>query len=187
MRRRWPPDTLPISWSAKRLVRAAAQTLAEGLELDPRDPEPQIVAHALLGMWEARETSLTRHIEDGLHGQALNDAVEEDQRRAARLLETGLWAFNVFAQGKRTTRQAADAVNAMDEARRQIAEAMRQAREAWRQAKEAGRRAHEARGEGDAARRDARQAAHDARRGAQQARRAAMEAKREALRERRGR
>ena len=125
-----------------RIVTAVAETLAEGLELDPQDPEPQIVARSLIGLWEVNETSMSRHLEDGLSGQALSDAVSDDTARAARLLETGLWAFNVFAQGKRTKRQMADAARSLDDARRQVAEAMRQARAAWLSASAAHRARH---------------------------------------------
>jgi AcrR family transcriptional regulator len=118
-----------------RIIAAIAQALAEDLELDPRDPEPQVVAHAIVALWETRETSMSRHLDEGLSGAEWTEAVQADAERAARLLETGLWAFNIYTQGRRTKRQIADAVRAMDDARSQIADAMRQAREAWRAAK----------------------------------------------------
>jgi AcrR family transcriptional regulator len=111
-----------------RIIAAVAEALAEELELDPRDPEPQIVAHALMGLWELRESSMSRHIDDGLTGPALQAAVHADLARAARVLETGLWALHLVAQG----RQVADAARAMNDARRQIAGAVREARDAWR-------------------------------------------------------
>jgi AcrR family transcriptional regulator len=111
-----------------RIIAAVAQALGEELELDPRDPEPQIVAHALMGLWELRESSMSRHIEEGLSGPDLQRAVHEDIARAARVLETGLWALHLVAQG----RQVADAARAMNDARRQIAGAVREARAAWR-------------------------------------------------------
>jgi AcrR family transcriptional regulator len=167
----------------KRIVLAVAETLAEGYELDPRDPEPQIVAHALMGLWETREASLTRHIDEGLWGEALTAAVTEDVNRASRLLETGLWAFNHVTQTQRTKRQLADAASSLDDARKQIAEAMRQAREAWRTAREAGRPGDH-QGTRDEHREAMRDVKRDIRREVQNAKReaqqAAMQARREA-------
>lgn len=111
-----------------RIIAAIAGTLAAGLELDPRDPEPQIVAHALMGLWELRESSMSRHIDEGLTGAELRDAVRSDVARAARVLETGMWALHIVSQG----RQIADTARALNEARREIAGAVRDARRAWR-------------------------------------------------------
>jgi hypothetical protein len=47
------------------------------------------------------------------------------------VLETGLSALHLIAQG----RQIAEAARAMDEARREIAGAVRRARQAWRAAR----------------------------------------------------
>jgi AcrR family transcriptional regulator len=152
----------------KRIIAAIALTLAEEMELDPRDPEPQIVAHALMGLWETSETSFGRHVEEGLAGPALAAAVHAEVERAARVLETGLWAFNLVGQTRRTKDQLAEGARALDDARRQIAQAMRDARDAWRSAK----RAH------DAGQREAKQAAHEEAR----ARRADVQAERERLR-----
>jgi AcrR family transcriptional regulator len=111
-----------------RIIAAIAETLAESLELDPRDPEPLIVAHALMGRWELREASMSRHMDEGLAGTELQTAVRDDVARAARVLETGLWGLHLVAQG----RQIAGAARAMNDARREIAGAVRDARSAWR-------------------------------------------------------
>ena len=111
-----------------RIIGAIATELAQELELDPRDPEPQIVAHALMGLWELRESCMGRHIDDGLAGRALQEAVQGDVARAARVLETGLLALHVVGQG----RQIAGAARAMNDARKEIAGAVRDARSAWR-------------------------------------------------------
>lgn len=71
------------------------------------------------------QVSASRHIDAGLSGSALADA---DIARAARLLETGLWSFSLFAQGKRTQRASKDAAQSMDDARAQVQKAMRDAR-----------------------------------------------------------
>jgi AcrR family transcriptional regulator len=111
-----------------RIISAIAETLAEGLELDPRDPEPQIMAHALMGLWELREGSMRRRIDEGLTDPELQAAVRSDVARAARVLETGLWALQIVSQG----RQLADTARALNDARREIAGAVRDARAAWR-------------------------------------------------------
>jgi len=116
-----------------RVITAIATTLGDDLRLDPRDPEPQIVAHALMGLWELREASMSRHMDEGLAGPDLQAAVQGDVARAARVLETGLWALHMVAQG----RQIAGAARAMNDARREIAGAVREARDAWRAAKQA--------------------------------------------------
>lgn len=152
----------------KRLIAAIAATLADEMELDPRDPEPQVVANALMGLWETSETSFSRHIDAGLSGAELAVAVHADVARAARVLETGLWAFNLVGQGRRTKDQLAEGARALDDARRQIAQAMRDAREAWRGAKQA----H------DAGQREAQQAAREGAR----AQREEAKAERERLR-----
>jgi hypothetical protein len=59
--------------------------------------------------------------------------VTADIDRAARLLETGLWSFNLLSQGRRTRQQLLDAAKATEEARAQVMKALRQARSAWRQ------------------------------------------------------
>jgi len=40
-----------------RIIAAVAEALAEELRLDPRDPEPQLVARALMALWETRAGS----------------------------------------------------------------------------------------------------------------------------------
>jgi hypothetical protein len=80
-----------------------------------------------------------RYIEQGLRGRELCDAVFADLDRAARLLETGLWSFNLLTHGRRTRQQVLDAAKAAEEARAQVVKALRQARAAWRQVREARR------------------------------------------------
>jgi len=111
-----------------RIIGAIATELAQELELDPRDPEPLIVAHSLMGLWEVRESCMSRRIDEGLAGEALQEAVRGDVARAARVLETGLLALHVVGQG----RQIAGAARAMNDARKEIAGAVREARGAWR-------------------------------------------------------
>jgi AcrR family transcriptional regulator len=76
-----------------RLVEVATEELAALAEVDPRDPEPQIAARAMVALFDLSYDSRMRHIEQGLRGRELRAAVVADLERAARLLETGLSSF----------------------------------------------------------------------------------------------
>ena len=115
-----------------RLVEVATEELAAAADVDPRDPEPLIAARAIVSLQELAFASRMRHIEDGLRGRELHAAVSDDLERAARLLDAGLWSFNLLAQGARTRQQLRDAAAAAEEARRQVLDALEQARAAWR-------------------------------------------------------
>jgi AcrR family transcriptional regulator len=116
-----------------RLVAVATEELAARADVDPHDPEPMIVARAIVGLQEVSYHSRVHHVGDGLHGAQLRDAVLADLERAARLLDTGLWSFNLLAQGERTRQQIRDAAMAAEEARAQVVETLKQARAAWRE------------------------------------------------------
>jgi hypothetical protein len=77
--------------------------------------------------------SAVRHLRSGIVGPELRKAIETDIDRAARLLDTGLWSFNLLAQGTGTRQQLIDATRAADEARKQVVDALKQARLAWRE------------------------------------------------------
>ena len=123
----------------QRVVAVAAEALAESAEVDPRDPEPMVAARALTGLGAVALSARVRYIEQGLRGRALRDAVFADLDRAARLLETGLWSFNLLTHGRRTRQQVLDTAKAAEEARKQVLKALRQARAAWREVREPGR------------------------------------------------
>ena len=114
-----------------RLVEVATEELAALADVDPRDPEPMIAARAIVGLTDLSFASEMRHIEQGLRGRPLRDAVLDDLERAARLLDTGLWSFNLLTQGARTRQQMREAAAAADDARRQVLAALKQARAAW--------------------------------------------------------
>ena len=118
-----------------RLTDVAAKELAASAGVDPRDPEPQIAARALVDLGQIAFDSRMRHIEEGLRGAALGEAVNADVERAARLLETGLWSFNLITQGARTRAQLTEAQQAFDRARKQVASALREARATYRGAR----------------------------------------------------
>ena len=55
------------------------------------DPEPQIAARALLGLWHVQAESLRKHL-DG-PPERVHELVTADVRRAAWLIENGLGSF----------------------------------------------------------------------------------------------
>jgi AcrR family transcriptional regulator len=126
--------TLRAAWLDMRnqLIAVAVEQIAARAELDPNDPEPQIAARALLGLGDISFESRVRYIKLGLRGRELNEAVQRDVERAARLIETGLWSFNLLTHGRRTRQQMLDAAAAAEEARKQVLKALRQARAAWK-------------------------------------------------------
>jgi AcrR family transcriptional regulator len=73
-----------------RLIAAAAEVLAGRAALRPDDPEPQIAAIALLGLWQIQFNSLTRHLDGTRTPAQIHQAVSDDVRRAAGLIEKGL-------------------------------------------------------------------------------------------------
>ncbi|MBV9424815.1 MAG: TetR family transcriptional regulator [Solirubrobacterales bacterium] len=126
-----PSLTAALIELRSRVAAIAAEELAARAEVDPRDPEPQAAGLALAGLGQIAFDARVRYIERGLRGAALRDAVNADIARAARLLETGLWSFDVLARGRRSRDQIKEAVKAAEEARAQVLRALRQARSAW--------------------------------------------------------
>jgi AcrR family transcriptional regulator len=66
----------------------ATELLAARAGMRADDPEPQIAARALLGLWRVQAESLRKHLD--APPTRLHDLVTADVRRAARLLEDGL-------------------------------------------------------------------------------------------------
>jgi AcrR family transcriptional regulator len=125
-----------------RLAKVACEELAIQAGVDPRDPEPAAAGRALAGLAEVAIQSRVRHIQDGLRGRELNTAVSGDLERAARMLETGLWSFNL-PQSTRAKHQALEAARAAEEARTQVLKALKEARAAWDEVRTQGRAAAE--------------------------------------------
>ncbi|WP_436535585.1 TetR family transcriptional regulator [Actinoplanes sp. HUAS TT8] len=73
-----------------RFVAVAAELLADRAGQRPDDPEPQIAATALLGLWRVQFQSLRRHLATTSDPAKLRDEVTADVHRAARLVENGL-------------------------------------------------------------------------------------------------
>ena len=113
-----------------RLANVACEELAAQAGVDPRDPEPMAAGRALAGLAEVALESRIRRIREGLRGEELSRAVDDDLQRAARLLETGLWSFSM-PRSQRAKQQAVEAARAAEDARTQVLKALRQARAAW--------------------------------------------------------
>jgi AcrR family transcriptional regulator len=116
-----------------RLVQVAATAMAARAGVNPEDPEPQIAANAIVGLWRIQFQAMQKH-SDGRHTPAeVRDAVIADVRRAARLIDTGLWSFGLAVQGSNGREQLKTAAGSANEARKQVVLAIKQARDAWRQ------------------------------------------------------
>ena len=72
---------------------AAARVLAARAGMTADDPEPEIAARALLGLWRVQADSLRRHLDRTATPALLHEQVTADVRRAARLIDTGLRTF----------------------------------------------------------------------------------------------
>ncbi|MGX1675912.1 TetR family transcriptional regulator [Streptomyces sp. NPDC055400] len=71
-------------------VAVAAEVLAQRTGMSPDDPEPQIGAAALVGLWPIQFQALRRHLNRTRTPEELHTAVSADVRRAAQLIYTGL-------------------------------------------------------------------------------------------------
>ncbi len=79
-----------------QFVAAAAAILARRAGMGPEDPEPQIAAAALLGLWRVQFRALGRYLDATRTPAQLRQAVSADVRRAARLVDAGLGSFPAF-------------------------------------------------------------------------------------------
>jgi AcrR family transcriptional regulator len=75
----------------------AAGILASRAGLNAGDPEPQIAAAALLGLWRIQYQALPRYLDGTRTPAQVHQAVTADVRRAARLVAAGLNSFPAFA------------------------------------------------------------------------------------------
>jgi AcrR family transcriptional regulator len=115
----------------ERLARVAASALADRAGVSPDDPEPLIAGQALIGLALVQQRALRR---DDPSDQSVADVyarAETEVRRAARLIDTGLWSFSVMATGGGSREQMKAAAEAAQGAGRQVAAALRQARKLW--------------------------------------------------------
>src|SRR5271163_4360194 len=76
-----------------QFVSLAAEILAARAGMQAEDPEPQIAARALLGLWHVQAESLRKHLSSA--PGRVHEMVTADVRRAARLIDNGLSSFAV--------------------------------------------------------------------------------------------
>jgi AcrR family transcriptional regulator len=74
-----------------------AGILAGRAGLRPDDPEPQVAATALLGLWRVQYRALPRYLDGTRTPAQLHQAVTADVHRAARLISGGLDSFPSLA------------------------------------------------------------------------------------------
>jgi AcrR family transcriptional regulator len=129
----------------ERVVQAMAVAMAARAGVDPEDPEPQIAAHALGGLWHVMYLTVSRYSDGRYTARELREAVGAEVRRAARLIDTGLWSFGLAVQGSNGREQVRVAAESANEARKQVLSAIRQARRAWRVLKAEQHEHHDAR------------------------------------------
>jgi AcrR family transcriptional regulator len=82
-----------------QFTAVAAEILAERAGLSPEDPEPQITATALLGLWRIQFQALSRYLDGTRTPAQVHQAVTADVRRAAQLINTGLNSLTAAAPG----------------------------------------------------------------------------------------
>jgi AcrR family transcriptional regulator len=76
-----------------QFVAVAAEILAVRVGMAADDPEPQIAARALLGLWHVQAESLRKHLRGTPSPGQLHEQVTADVRRAAALIDAGLRGF----------------------------------------------------------------------------------------------
>ncbi len=76
-----------------QFVAVAAAILAERAGMSAHDPEPQIAATALLGLWRIQFQALAKYLDGTRTPAQVHQAVTADVRRAAQLIDTGLSSF----------------------------------------------------------------------------------------------
>jgi AcrR family transcriptional regulator len=82
-----------------QFVSVAAEVLATRAAMSADDPEPQIAAQALLGLWHVQAESLRKHLEETAAPARVRELVTADVRRAARLIDNGLRSFAAPGRG----------------------------------------------------------------------------------------
>ena len=76
-----------------QFVTVAAEVLAERAGMSADDPEPQIAATALLGLWRIQFQGLAKYLDGIRTPEQVHRAVTADVRHAAQLINAGLKSF----------------------------------------------------------------------------------------------
>ena len=80
-------------------VFVATEVLAARTGMAADEPEPQIAARSLLGLWRVQADSLRKHLDSAPTSARLHELVTADVRRAAHLIEVGLRAYGERVAG----------------------------------------------------------------------------------------
>jgi AcrR family transcriptional regulator len=119
--------------ATERLTEVAAQAMAERAGVGPDEPEPQAAATVLLGLWRLQYRALRRHLDTDEQPVDCLAATAAEVRRAAALVDAGLWTFSAVVAGADSRDQLYAAGQATWQAARQVATSLRRSRELWRQ------------------------------------------------------
>ena len=112
-----------------RLVDVARDAMAARAGVSPHEPEVQIAAQAILGLWRIQFAALRRYTADGVGvADGLRELVAADVERAARLIDAGLWTFSSVLTGASDRDGLNAAERAAQRSARQVASALRRAR-----------------------------------------------------------
>jgi AcrR family transcriptional regulator len=87
----------------EQFTAVVAEVLAGQGGMRADDPEPQIMATALLGLWRIQFLSLSKYLDGGRTPAQVHQAVTADVHRAAWLIDAGL--NSLTALGPRTDRR----------------------------------------------------------------------------------
>jgi AcrR family transcriptional regulator len=162
----------------ERLAQVAARAMAQRAGVNPEDPEPQIAADALLGLWRLYFRAIVKYGDEGTSPEEFEKQVLDDIERAARLIATGLWSFAMSVQGTDSRDELRVAAQASNEASKQVARALKEAQRAWLRRKSESTH-DEARGTAALHRASARSRAQEIRKQSQQLKRDVHNAKQE--------
>jgi AcrR family transcriptional regulator len=128
-----PALAAALQGMADRMTQVAAAALAQRAGVDPDDPEPQMAAMMVMGLWRTQFQAMRRYADGVLDIADARDAVIDEIRRAASVAASGLSSFNAVVRSAATKDQLREAAESADQARKQVVAAMKQARAAWRQ------------------------------------------------------
>ena len=87
-----------------QFIAVAAELLAQRAGMSPDDPEPQIAATALLGLWRIQFQGLRKYLDGTRTPAQVHEAVTADVDRAAQLIDTGVSSFGAFTRTPRARR-----------------------------------------------------------------------------------
>jgi AcrR family transcriptional regulator len=89
-----------------QFVKVAAEILAGRASMSPDDPEPQIAATALLGLWRIQFQALSKYLDGTRTPAQVHQAVSAEVNRAAQLINTGLRSFTSVTRDTSDRRDA---------------------------------------------------------------------------------